>query len=155
MCNVMVSYFKINQKFQRNERQSRSERADPRILKQAYQSMIRAIVFGQIRDGASRSEQIELKEMIRFEQSRVKSSGEKCGRQERSKNTTEGEKSCSKREEKIAVRRSERRFCLLFLNSSSLPRNRLGWYNLDGSDLGTVQVSNDALPISEPSRFGD
>ena len=109
MCNVMVSYFKINQKFQRNERQSRSERADPRILKQAYQSMIRAIVFGQIRDGASRSEQIELKGMIRFEQSRVKSSGEKCGRQERSKNTTEGEKSCSKREEKIAVRRSERR----------------------------------------------
>ena len=36
-----------------------------------------AIIFDQIRDGASITDQTELKEMIRLEQSGVKSSGEK------------------------------------------------------------------------------
>ena len=43
MCNIMVSYFKINYKVQRNERQSRSERADPSKPEQADQSMSGAI----------------------------------------------------------------------------------------------------------------
>ena len=71
--------------------------------------MIGAIRFEQIRDGASRSEHTELRGMIRLEESEEKESGEKRGRSERSKNITEREKSRAKREDKIVVRRSERR----------------------------------------------
>ena len=77
MCNVMVGCFKINQKVQKNERQSRSERADPSRSEQAYQSMRRSIRGEKIRDGESRSEQTELSGIIRLEQSGVKASGEK------------------------------------------------------------------------------
>ena len=44
-----------------------------------------------------------------MEQSRVKASGEKRGRSERSKNITQREKSLVKTEKKSVVRRSERR----------------------------------------------
>ena len=44
-----------------------------------------------IRDGYIRSEQTELRGMIRLEQSGVKASGEKRGRLEKSKNITERE----------------------------------------------------------------
>ena len=62
---------------QRNERQSIYERADPSRSYQAYQSMSGAIRVDNIRDGSSRSEQIELRVMIRLEQIRVKTSGGK------------------------------------------------------------------------------
>ena len=55
MCNLMVSYFKRNYKFQMNERQIRSERADPSISEQTEQSMSRAIRVKQFRDGEIRS----------------------------------------------------------------------------------------------------
>ena len=74
MCNVMVSHFKRNQKFQRNERQIRSERADQIIPEQADQRMSRVIRVEQIRDGSSRLEPIQPRVMIRLEQSRVKAS---------------------------------------------------------------------------------
>ena len=45
-----------------------------------------------IRDGASRLEQIELREITRLDLSGVKASGEKRGRSERIKNTTQKEK---------------------------------------------------------------
>ena len=51
MCNVMVSYFKRNQKVQKNERTSRYERSDPSRQDQAYQSMSQAIRVEQIRYG--------------------------------------------------------------------------------------------------------
>ena len=54
-------------------------------------------------------EQTELRVIIRLEQSGLKSSGEKLGRSERSENITQREKRRAKREEKIIVRRSERR----------------------------------------------
>ena len=54
MCNVTVSYFNINYKFQREKRQSRSERADQSILDYADQIMIRAIIVERIIDGARR-----------------------------------------------------------------------------------------------------
>ena len=53
-CNAMVNYFKRNLKVQRNERQSRSERADPRISDQGDQSMRGAIRVEQIRDEENR-----------------------------------------------------------------------------------------------------
>ena len=71
--------------------------------------MSREIRVYQIRDGARRSEQTELRGMVRLEQSGVKASGEKCGRAEWSKNITEREKRCTKRENKSLVRRSELR----------------------------------------------
>ena len=51
MCNEMVSFFKKNQKVQRNERQSRYEQVDPNISEQAYHIMIGAIRVEQIRYG--------------------------------------------------------------------------------------------------------
>ena len=58
-------------------------------MEQSDHIMIRAIIVEQIRDGESRSEQTELRGMIRLEQSRVKASGKKRGRSEQSKNITE------------------------------------------------------------------
>ena len=55
------------------------------------------MIFEHIRDGASRSEHIDLKGMIRLEQSGVKASGEKRGRLERIENITEREKRRAKR----------------------------------------------------------
>ena len=71
--------------------------------------MIGEIIVDHIRDRASRSEQTELKVMIRLEQSGVKTRGEKRGRSDQSENITEREKSRSKREKKSVVRRSEMR----------------------------------------------
>ena len=107
-CNVMVSYFKINHKVQRNERQSRSERADSSRSEQENQSMSGEIRVEQIRDGESILDQTELIRMIRLDQSGVKASGEKRGRSEQSNNVTEREKSRAKREKKSVARRSER-----------------------------------------------
>ena len=69
--------------------------------------MIRAIRVYQIRDGASRSEQTEMKVMIRLKQIGVKENGEKRGRLERRKNITERKESCSKREYKSVVRSTD------------------------------------------------
>ena len=66
-----------------------------------------AIIVEHIRDKSSRSEQTELRRIIRLEQSEVKTSGEKRGRLERSENTTQREKSRTKRENKSVVRISE------------------------------------------------
>ena len=107
MCNIMMSYFKRNQKVQRNERQSRSERADPSRSEQADQSMIGAIIVEKIRDGEIRLQKTEMKGMIILEKRGVKASGEKRGRLEQSKNITERQKIRSKRENKSIVRRSE------------------------------------------------
>ena len=76
----MVSYSKINWKAQRNERQSRYERAELIISEQADQIMNGAIRVEQIRDGESRLENTELSVMLRLEQSGVKESGEKTWR---------------------------------------------------------------------------
>ena len=51
--------------------------------------MSRAIIVEQIRDVESRSEQTELRGMIRLEQSVVKSSDEKRGISEQIKNITD------------------------------------------------------------------
>ena len=67
-----------------------------------------AIRVEKIRDEASRSEQIDLRGMIRLEQSGEKANGEKCSRSERSKNITEKEKSHAKRQKKSVAIRSER-----------------------------------------------
>ena len=66
MCNVTVSYFKKNYKVQRDERQSRSELADQSRSEQADQIMSGSIIVENIRYGASRSEQIELRDIIRL-----------------------------------------------------------------------------------------
>ena len=107
MCDVMLSYSKRNYKVQRNERQSRSERADPSRSEQADHSMSGAIRVDQIRDGEIRLEQTDLRGTIRFEQSRVKKRGEKRGRSDQSENITQREKSRAKREKKNVVRISE------------------------------------------------
>ena len=109
MCNVMVSYFKRNQKVQRNERQSIYEQADPSRWEKSDKSINRASRVEQIRYGASRLEQKELRGMIRLEQSRVKASVEKRGRLQQGNNITEIEKSRDKRENKNVVIRSEQR----------------------------------------------
>ena len=67
--------------------------------------MSEAVIVEHIRDGSRISDQTELRGMIRLEQIGVKASGEKCGGSERSENITEREKSRSKREKKIVVRR--------------------------------------------------
>ena len=77
MCNLMVSYFKKNQKVQRKKRQSISDQSDQNKPDQAYQSMSRAIRVEHIRYGSIRSEKTDLRGMIRLEQSGVKASGEK------------------------------------------------------------------------------
>ena len=71
--------------------------------------MSEAIRVENIRDGASRSEQIELREMIRLEQSGVKASGERT-RQIGAEQEHNGEREdpCQKRNINV-VRRSERR----------------------------------------------
>ena len=109
MCNTMVSYFKRNQKVQRNKRQNRSEQDDPSRSDQADQSKSVAIRVEPNRDGESILEQIELRGMIRLKQSGVTASGEKHGRSDQSENITERYKSRSKRENKGVVRRSELR----------------------------------------------
>ena len=109
MCNVMVSYFKRNQKAQRNERQIRSEEYDLIRSEQADHSMSGEIRVDQIRDGSIILEHIELRRTVILEQSGVKASGEKRGRLERSENITGIEKSLAKIENKIVVKRSERR----------------------------------------------
>ena len=48
-----------------------------------------AIIVQQIRYGQNRSEQVEMRGMIRLNQSKVKASGEKCGRSDQSNNITE------------------------------------------------------------------
>ena len=68
--------------------------------------MSREIRVENIRDGESRSDQIELRVMIRLDQSGLKASGEKRGRSERSDNITEREKSRAKIEKKSVARRS-------------------------------------------------
>ena len=117
MCNVMVSYFKRIQKVHRSEGQSRSEQADQSRQDQADQSMSGSSIVEHIRDGASRSEQTDLRGMIKLEQRGVKASGEKRGRSEQSKNITEREKSRSKRENKSVVRISENRIYEIFSGS--------------------------------------
>ena len=77
MCNVMVSYLKRNEKVQRNERQSRSERSDSSRSEQADLITSGAIRVENIRDGAIRSKQTELRGIIILEQIGVKASGEK------------------------------------------------------------------------------
>ena len=72
-----------------NERHIRSERADPSILDKAENSTSGAIRVEHIRNGASISEQLKLRGIIRLEKSGVKSSREKRGISERSKNITE------------------------------------------------------------------
>ena len=109
MCNVMVSDFKRNQKVQRNERQSRYERYDPSRSDEVYQSTGRAIIVEKIRDEETRSEQTELREIIRLEQSEVKASGEKRGKYDQRENTTQREKSHAKRENKSVARILEKR----------------------------------------------
>ena len=71
--------------------------------------MSESIRVEQIRDGSSRSEQTDLRGIIRLEQNEAKASGEKHCRSERSKNITDIEKSRAKREEKTVVRISDRR----------------------------------------------
>ena len=71
--------------------------------------MSRVIIVKHIRDKASRSDQTDLRVMIRLEQSGVKASGGKCGRSERSKNIKEREKNRAKRGKKSVVRISEQR----------------------------------------------
>ena len=61
MCNVMVSYLKRNYKVHWNERQIRSDRADPIRLEKAYQIMNGSIIVEQIRYGEIRSEHKELR----------------------------------------------------------------------------------------------
>ena len=51
MCDLMVSYLKRNDKVQRNERQSRSERPDKIRSEQADQSMRGEIIVENIIDG--------------------------------------------------------------------------------------------------------
>ena len=63
---------------------------------------VEKIIYGKIR-----SEQRELRGMIRLEQSGVRASGEKRGRSEQRENITERENIRSKREKKSVVRRSE------------------------------------------------
>ena len=109
MCNKIVSYFKRNQKVQRNKIQSRSEQDNPIISQQVDKSMSGAIRVEHIRDGKSRSEQTELMGIIRLEQSGVKASGEKSGRSEWSKKITQREKIHDKRGKKSVVIISERR----------------------------------------------
>ena len=109
MCNVMMSYFKRNQKLQRNKRKRRYEQVDPSISEQAYQSMSGAIRVEHIIDGEIRLQQIDLRGIIILEQIGVKASGEKRDRSEQSDNITEREKSRAKREKKSVVRRSQRR----------------------------------------------
>ena len=109
MCNIMVSFFKINYKVQKNERPSRSKQAYSSRSEQADQSMSGAIRVEHIRDGASRSEKTELRGIIRLEQSGFKTSGPKRDRSEWRENITERDKSRAKRENKSVVRRSERR----------------------------------------------
>ena len=86
MCNAIIIYFKGNYKIQSNKRKSISERSDTNRSEQTDQRMSGAIIVDHIRYGASRSEQTELRGMLRLEQSRVKASGEKHGRSERSEN---------------------------------------------------------------------
>ena len=69
MCNVTVIYFNRNYKVQRNKRQSRSERDDQNRSEQAYQSTSGAIRVEHIRYGARRSDHIEMRGIIRLEQS--------------------------------------------------------------------------------------
>ena len=66
-----------------------------------------SIRFDQIRDVASISEQTELRGVIRLEQSGVKTSREKRGISERSKNITDRDNICSKREDKRVLRSRE------------------------------------------------
>ena len=68
-----------------------------------------AVRVENIIDGSSRSEQMELREMIVLEQIRVEASGGKCGISKRRENITDREKSRSKGENKSVVIRSERR----------------------------------------------
>ena len=63
--------------------------------------MIRAIRVEQIRVGANKLEQTELRGIIRLEQSRGKESREKCGRSEQSEKIPEREKSRAKIENKV------------------------------------------------------
>ena len=106
MCNIMVSYFKINEKFQRNKRQSISEQSYPSILEQLDQSMSAAIRVEHIRYGSSRLDQKNLRGIIGLENSGVKVSGEKYGRSEQIKNIKKREKRRAKRKKKILVIRS-------------------------------------------------
>ena len=75
----MVSYFKKDYKVQRNKRQSKYEKSDPIRSEQADKNMRGEIRVEPIIDGASISEQTELRGMLRIEQSRLRESGEKCG----------------------------------------------------------------------------
>ena len=77
MCNVTVSYFERDQKVHSNERQMRSEQAGTSRSERVYQIMRGAIRVEQIRYGASISQHIELRGMIRLEKSGVKTSEEK------------------------------------------------------------------------------
>ena len=71
--------------------------------------MSEAIRVDHIINRTSRLKHTELRGMIRLEQIRVKTSGEKRGRSERSTNIKEREKIRAKRKNKSLVRISERR----------------------------------------------
>ena len=73
----MVNYFKINEKFQRNKRQSISEQSYPSILEQLDQSMSVAIRVEHMRDVASILEKTYIIGMIRLELIGVKASEQK------------------------------------------------------------------------------
>ena len=78
-----------------------------------------AIRVEHIRDGSSRSEQTELRGVIRLEQSGVKASGEKMRKiGAEQENNGEIENSGVKRENQSVVRRSERRVRKLVLSRS-------------------------------------
>ena len=66
--------------------------------------MIEVIRVEQIRDEESRSEQTDMRGMIRLEQIQVKASGEKRVRSEQSKNITDRVRSHAKREKNSVVR---------------------------------------------------
>ena len=78
-------------------------------MDKAYQSTSRAIIVEKIRDEETRSEQTELREIIRLEQSEVKASGEKRDKYDQRENITEREKSHAKRENKNVARILEKR----------------------------------------------
>ena len=78
-------------------------------MEKADQSISGEIRYEHIICGEIRSEQIELRGMIILEYTRVKVSGEKWVRSERSDYIMDREKSHAKREKKSVVRRSEQR----------------------------------------------
>ena len=80
MCNVMVGYFKRNEKVQRNKRQIRFEQSVSSRSEQVDQIMNGEIRVDHIRYVERILYQIDLSRMIRLEKSRVKASVGESGR---------------------------------------------------------------------------